>query len=94
MAHFHAEVPTEHGSRYLQQLCKHWSHRFEVTFDAEQGRIDLNGTPCRLRAEPQRLLIDLDGGDARLCSVVAEHLKRFAFREEMEIGWVEVDTIA
>lgn len=36
-----ADVPTAHASRYLQQLCKHWAHRFEVTFDPHQGRIDL-----------------------------------------------------
>ena len=38
-----AEVPTESGSRYLQQLCKHWSHRFEVAFDAAQGTVRLGG---------------------------------------------------
>ena len=32
-------VPTTNGSRYLQQLCKHWSHNLEVEFDAQQGRV-------------------------------------------------------
>lgn len=34
-----ANVPTTQGSRYLQQLCKHWGHKFETDFGAEQGVI-------------------------------------------------------
>ena len=31
-------VPTTSGERYLTQLCKHWSQRFEVTLvNAESG---------------------------------------------------------
>lgn len=30
-----AMVPTTSGSRYLQQLCKHWSHKFAVDFTPE-----------------------------------------------------------
>ena len=36
-----AEVPTASGSRYLQQLCKHWSHKFTTDFTPEQGTIAL-----------------------------------------------------
>ena len=35
-----ANVPTVHGSRYLQQLCKHWSHTFQVIFNPNEGHID------------------------------------------------------
>ena len=34
-----AEVPTANGSRYLQQLCKHWAHNLKVEFDAREGRV-------------------------------------------------------
>ena len=34
-----AKVPTKSASRYLQQLCKHWSHNLAVTFTAEEGTI-------------------------------------------------------
>ena len=27
-----ATIPTTAASRYLQQLCKHWSHKFAVEF--------------------------------------------------------------
>ena len=45
MATATAAVPKANGSRYMQQLCKHWSHKFEVTFDAAQGRV----TPLTFR---------------------------------------------
>ena len=86
-----AEVPTESGSRYLQQLCKHWSHRFEVAFDAAQGTVRLNSAVCRFTAEPHRLVVTLEGEDlVRMSGVVSDHLKRFAFREELAVAWVEV----
>ncbi len=31
-----ALVPTKSASRYLQQLCKHWSHNLAVSFTPEQ----------------------------------------------------------
>lgn len=81
-----AEVPTANGSRYLQQLCKHWSHKMPVEFDAEKGHIAFpNGTIAELAARAETLAVTLDvpeGEDtARMQRVVAEHLDRFAFRE-------------
>jgi hypothetical protein len=34
-----ARVPTVNGSRYLQQLCKHWSHNLKVEFTPETGTV-------------------------------------------------------
>ena len=34
-----AEVPTASGSRYLQQLCKHWAHNLAVEFDTQQDKV-------------------------------------------------------
>jgi uncharacterized protein len=91
MARFEAEMATAHASRYLQQLCKHWSHRFAVEFDATHGTVGLNDASCVFRAEPGRLSVSLESETAdtlpRLCEVVTEHLKRFAFRETFELRW-------
>ena len=46
-----ATVPTTHGSRYLQQLCKHWSHKFDVDFDADKGEIGFPMGPIRMAAD-------------------------------------------
>lgn len=80
-----ATVPTTSGSRYLQQLCKHWSHKFEVNFDPAQGEIAFPMGPIRMTAEPEALVVVLEpNADAdvkRFKQVVADHLDRFAFRE-------------
>ena len=40
-------VPTTHASRYLQQLCKHWSHNLAVEFDEAPGHGDLPAQRAR-----------------------------------------------
>ena len=34
-----SHVPTLSGSRYLQQLCKHWSHTLAVDFTPQEGTV-------------------------------------------------------
>jgi hypothetical protein len=92
---FQAEIRTDHASRYLQQLCKHWSHRFAVEYDASRGVVQFKGSRCTFDARPQHLLLSLTGADRAalraLCDVVTEHLKRFAFREDIDVRWLEAD---
>jgi hypothetical protein len=80
-----ATVPTTHASRYLQQLCKHWSHKFETDFSPEKGEITFPMGPIRMEANPEALVVMLEpNADAdveRFKQVVADHLDRFAFRE-------------
>lgn len=90
-----ARVPTAHASRYLQQLCKHWSHNLVVTFDADQGRVvfprDGRGAAWAgdaivvFTASPDRLNCTIEASEAgqleALKGAVARHLDRFAFRE-------------
>lgn len=86
-----AEVATPRASRYLQQLCKHFAHRRPAVFDANSGRIEFEGGLCRLEAEGERLLLRVETADAatlaELQEVVASHLQRFAFREELAVSW-------
>lgn len=90
-----ARVPTAHASRYVQQLAKHWSHKMEVSFDAEEARIAFpNGATLEMRADSDNLDCvlttpeDFDAG--RMRGVVAEHLDRFAFREApLTFDWRE-----
>lgn len=93
MAGYHADIITTHGSRYLQQLCKHWSHKFTVEFDPNHGSIQLDAVLCKLLAAPDRLVVDVEGPDPealpRMCDVVFEHIQRFAFRETLQAHWVE-----
>ncbi|MQB45589.1 DUF2218 domain-containing protein [Rhizobium sp. ICMP 5592] len=85
-------VKTDHASRYLQQLCKHWSHKFTIEFNETAGKVPFSPeTSLDLAADASALLMtlhvenpqDLD----RMQNVVADHLKRFAFREELDVVW-------
>lgn len=87
-----ADVSTEHASRYLQQLCKHWAHKFPVSFDPNHGEIELTIGKTVMDADATALRIGLTASDAtqleQLERVVEDHIKRFAFREELVFNWV------
>ncbi|WP_439596419.1 DUF2218 domain-containing protein [Falsiroseomonas sp.] len=86
-----AEVPTPQAGRYLQQLCKHFQHKLPATFDATTGHIPFPLGDCRLEARDGVLWMEVTAADAeklaQLQDVVARHLLRFAFREEMQVAW-------
>ncbi|QRE72963.1 DUF2218 domain-containing protein [Methylobacterium aquaticum] len=86
-----AVVGTAHASRYLQQLAKHWSHRFETEFDQHSARIALPLGETRLTASDEALTIDLSVPDPATLpdfhAVIVRHLERFAFRETLRIDW-------
>ncbi len=89
-----AEVPTEKGARYVRQLVQHWSHKFPVQF-ADEGHaesvVDLPTVKARFHAHSQGIAIALEhAADAdmhRMEQVVAEHLQRFGFKEELRFNW-------
>lgn len=91
-----ARLLTASGSRYLTQLCKHWSHKFAVDHDPDRGIVPFGeGRVCTFAADGAGLTMRLDTPDeaglARLEGVVVEHLKRFAFREEFgEVVWTRL----
>ena len=83
-----ATIPTTQSGRYLQQLCKHWSHKIPVDFSAERGVIAFpNKGGCTLEAEDDGLHVTLDFEDGddlpRMQQVVFDHIKRFALREDL-----------
>ncbi|GGE16963.1 hypothetical protein GCM10011529_24270 [Polymorphobacter glacialis] len=90
-----ASVPTVSGSRYLQQLCKHWAHKFAVAFDATAGTVPFtNGAVLTMTAEAEVLQVQVTAPDAETAvsmqGVVARHLDRFAFREApLAFDWSE-----
>ena len=90
-----ASVPTQHASRYLQQLSKHWSHKFDVTYDETASTIPFaEDRKAELSAGPDRLAIRITVPDEetriRMQKVLEDHLNRFAFRETLEYGWRQV----
>jgi hypothetical protein len=86
-----ATIATAHGSRYLQQLSKHWSHKFPVEFTPTEATIDLPLGRCALKADGAALEVELSGAPEtdfdRFERVVAEHLQRFGHRETLAFAW-------
>jgi hypothetical protein len=97
-----AFVPTGNASRYLQQLAKHWSHKFAVKFTTTDGTItfpkEVNGTSfagdavLRLHATETALEVRVEASEQRQLDgakgAVASHLDRFAFREApLQFDW-------
>ena len=82
-----AGTPIEAASanKYLQQLCKHWSHRLEVDLSEKKGVVRFPAAVVTLDALADALGVEIEGEDSeeveRMKGVVASHLDRFAFRE-------------
>lgn len=83
---------TEHGPKYLTQLCKHFAHKIEVTHSERHGEclfpfgkvvMDADDTGISVR------VVTPDGEQlVRAKAVVDDHLARFAFREaDKAIAW-------
>ena len=76
---------TASGSKYLQQLCKHWGHNFEVEFSKTRGKVRFPSAVATMEASADALLVTIETDDKesveQLKQVVANHLDRFAFRE-------------
>jgi hypothetical protein len=90
-----ASVPTAYGSKYLQQLCKHWQHNLAVEFTPTHGTV-VFPKDARGANHPGDGLVTFDAGAEALAvridatsveqleglkGAVARHLDRFAFRE-------------
>ncbi len=99
-----ARVPTTSGSRYLQQLCKHWAHNLAVEFDEAHGKVtfprDGRGATwagdgiATFTAEPDVLVCTIAASEAgqleALKGAVQRHVDRFAFREApLAFDWID-----
>lgn len=79
------QAVTPHAAKYIVQLCKHWSHKFQVETTETQGVVHFPTALVTMDALPDALQVRIEAKDAdtaeQLKAVVAKHLDRFAFRE-------------
>jgi hypothetical protein len=86
-----ARVATGNASRYIAQLCKHFAHKIEVSYDEARGHATFPYGSCVMDAQADGLFLrcvaevreDLE----RIMGVVGGHLERFAWREELTVQW-------
>ena len=80
-----AVIQSASASRYLQQLCKHWSHKLEVDLSEQRGVVKFPAAIATFESGTDALQVTIESeeGEAveRMKGVVASHLDRFAFRE-------------
>lgn len=84
-------IRTEHASKYLQQLCKHFAHKVDVEYDAHKGFTAFPPGPCTMTADQVSLQIycqshKVEGLEA-MESIIETHLVKFAWREEIAFNW-------
>jgi uncharacterized protein len=87
-----AHVATAKPAPYMKQLCRHFGHRVEVSFDDEQGEIHLASGVCRLAVtSTEELTLTATADDAEsletLSHVIGGHLERFGSRDELVVAW-------
>ena len=92
MAEAVCEIPTASGSRYLQQLCKHWSHKLDVELSGDAGVVRFPAAVANMKAGDTALAVVIEAEDQatldRMKEIVASHLDRFAFREApLQFRW-------
>ena len=56
-----ATITTVEPARIILRLCKHWGHKFPVSYDDAQGRIELPLGQCLLSAADGQLSVRLEG---------------------------------
>lgn len=86
-----AIITTVEPARIILRLCKHWGHKFPVSYDDAQGRIELPLGLCLLTAGEGKLTARLEGipgaDMARFEEVVADHAQRMARDETYTWDW-------
>ncbi|WP_417783974.1 DUF2218 domain-containing protein [Terasakiella pusilla] len=89
----HAIVKTEQASKYLQQLCKHFSHKIEVEYTPTAGLIKFPPAFCELKATPDSLTFYFETESTEnqkvYQDVLESHLVRFAHKETLSFVWKE-----
>lgn len=90
---FSTRIRTDHASKYLQQLCKHFAHKVMVEFSPGEGRVAFPPGRCLMSAGDDVLQFYCDAKEDRgvpaIKAILDEHLVKFAWREELEYEWVD-----
>jgi uncharacterized protein len=88
-----AEVATDKPVPYMRQLCKHFGHKVDASFDDDSGYIQFDFGRCVLHANNGTLTLDVSAADAesheRMERVIGSHLERFGRRDELSVAWQE-----
>lgn len=94
-----AIIQTSEASKYMQALCKHWTHKIEnITYDDKQGHVPFKeDVKLDMFVEDGALIAQIltpsEEDALRMEGVFDKHIERFAFREPLTIAWTR-ETLA
>lgn len=87
----HADVATDKPVAYMRQLCKHFGHKVDASFDDDSGYIQFEFGRCELHTSDGTLSLEVSAADAesheRMERVIGSHLERFGRRDELSVTW-------
>jgi uncharacterized protein len=86
-----AEVTTDKPVAYMRQLCKHFGHKTEASYNDDSGYIQFDFGRCELHARDGQLELVVSAADeedhGRMERVIGSHLERFGRRDELSVDW-------
>ena len=86
-----AFITTNQSSKYINRLCRHFSHKVDAEWEDDHGVIYFSIGRCGLSAEDAGLRIRCDAPDneqlEELMEVVKSHFDRFAAQDGLELTW-------
>ena len=84
-------VSTSHGAAYLKRLCRHFSHKLDVSLNDKDGMIHFPFGDCAIEVTDAEMDIRIDVPDPaeldRAEHVVESHLLRMANKDEPVVNW-------
>lgn len=89
-----ARYETANGRKYLTQLCKHWAHKLDVSYEDDHGEVGFSFGKAIMNSDPAGLDVRMEVNDKadldKAKAVLEDHLMRFAFREPVQkLDWKE-----
>jgi len=92
-----AEVKSEKAATYLVQLCKHFAHKIPTDYDEARGCVDFQPGLCVMHTSGNMLILECQADSEpalqRVTQVIADHLVRFAWKENLAISWTKAAVI-
>lgn len=86
-----ALITVENPSRYINRLCKHWSHKFTIEQTEHHSSIDFGTAQCTLTHADDQLTLNLSSHSAedleKMQQVVANHLIRMSSKNIANVSW-------
>ncbi len=84
-------IATVEPARIILRLCKHWAHKLTVSYDEQQGRVELPFGVFLMQARDGELRFRLEGAPGadmdKFEQVVADHAQRMARGETYQWDW-------